>query len=345
MKRLEQIEIGQVALNFWRWWSRELVELVPVNVRNRMGGAAHSIIRLEKNRVRIDRVIAGSGESFADERALEALDDEAWEELRTLTEQTRCTVLLQHPDIYTTSVKLPRIARRHLVSAVELQLDEISPLQPHLIRWVTHDPRIEGDKVVARVTMAKLARLKGISETFLTKGWNAVRIEGDVGDRTVPLHHARAEEEEPKLVRRHAWIVAGLLLASVPVSTILTAATLTVIHEQQAEEARDIARPKLAAQRQYRRLATVREGMAAVYGHPPIMQRLNYLAAALPASGFVRAIDQRPDGTLELLIDTSNAPEVSGALKATDILPGLQLVSAEPIDDTRTVLRFGARVR
>lgn len=345
MSGLSALLQSPLAITFhsaWRWWIDELYGLIPARLRGGSNNKATSELWLSHDAIRVDRVVDGQGERFAEERPIESLDPEGWQELANLIEATHSKIVLTAPDVYTASLTLPKAARGRLRSAVMLQLGEISPLDPAMLSWSTHNVRRNGEHITLQVTMAKARRLDGLVSLFAENGLSTPPITAAVENGFVQLaagydgSRARSAGDG----RRRSLLFAGGLVASMPLTIVIAASILIAANDRTSEALEEAVRPKVEAEKRARHAEQLRAALAPVYVQPPVSNILNDLAGRLPATAWVRSIGQRPDGVHELEIDAQNPDATRATLDKDPILGEVQEVDRSSLEDGRSNIRY-----
>ncbi len=338
-------DVGAALRSFWRWWIAELAAMMPRDTS--LGGQDRALVQIwpSASEVRIDRIQSGRGERFVDTQPLDALDDESWRQLAELSAAAHTELILSPPEVFSTSVTLPKAARGHLASAVALQMSDIAPLEPHLLTWATHRPGVVGDTMTVMVTMARTERVTAIQALFEARGLKAPPILGVSGDLTIRLARGSDDGRRKALTRRQRMaLICAALIASIPVTIWLGAAVLTNINAQQQEMLELRTAPKLAALRQARQTEKLRQAVAPLAATPVISSMLESLAETAPTSAHARAIEVT-SGALSLTFDSSDTAALDRALQTLKAIPGLRKRDEAPVSDSQSRVRYGASLR
>jgi len=342
LSAITQTPLGTALHRGWRWWIDELRAAVPEHLKADGKTKATAELWLSRDAIRVDRIADGQGERFAEERSIETLDAEGWQELADLIEGTRARIILTPPDIYATTVTLPKAARGRLRSAVMLQLGEISPLDPAMLSWSMHNVRRNGEHITLQLVMAKARRLDGLVSLFAQNGLPTPPIMAAVDDGFVKLaagyDGSRAGIADEG--RRRTMLFAGGLLAATPFAIIIAASVLIATNDRASERLEEAVRPKGEAENRARHAERLRAALAPVYARPAVGSLLDNLAGRLPTTAWVRSISERPDGAVEFEIDALEPEAVRAALADDPLLPDLQEVDLSPTEDGRASIRY-----
>ena len=94
MNGLASFRYAEDVRGFLSWWRDELSACVPERVKALSSGLGRTDIRLARDRVEIDRIEGEVGRTFTDNRPLEALDQEGWDQLGALLLASRTRLFL-----------------------------------------------------------------------------------------------------------------------------------------------------------------------------------------------------------------------------------------------------------
>ncbi len=315
----------------WRWWIGELRAMLPERFRPDSGRAARADIRPKAGAVEIDIVREGVGQRFADSKPLDSLDSEGWAELATLIEGSRTRILLESPDVFATSLSLPKAARRRLKSAVALQLSQVAPVEPSILRWATRSAEAGPDRIQVEVAMARADRVARLQELFEINGLAPPPVFAAAGDEPLQLAAGRrVTVAASDQAGARAWIVAALLIVSIPLTTTLGATLLRASAESRIGVLEKSATPRLRDEAQARRSEELRRGLRPLVGRPSVTATLEDLATRLPMSDHVVSVRQSGDRILDLTVEAADAEAVEAALKDSPLLPHLAVADVTP---------------
>ena len=235
---------------------------------------------------------------------------EGWAELAALIEGSRARILLEGPDMFTTSLTLPKAARRRLKSAVALQLSQVAPVDPSLLRWATRstdgtrpDPGRRGDG----------ARRSGREASGTVRDKWSRAAAGVRRDGREPIELAagrRVAVTAPNQAGTRAWVVAALLIASIPLTTALGATILRATAESRIDMLEKSAGPRLREEARARRSEELRRGLRPLVGRPGVSATLEDVATRLAMTDHVVSLRQSGDRILDLTVEAADAEAV-----------------------------------
>jgi hypothetical protein len=290
--------------------------MVPAGLRLRTPSHAYAQIWLGANDVQIQRFKDGIGERLVDPRPFEGLDEETWLELAGLLADTHYDVVLSPPDVFATTLALPKAAQSRLSTAISLQMNEIAPIEPSLLRWANTRPILDGDKLLVRVAMAKQARLEAVSSLFASHDLDEPAIFGANNGTLVKLlpggRSRRTLSSNARL-----FLGAVSLVLSVPLVIWIAAAVLTSKNQQSAAALAQRLAPRIAIEAQAREAERARSAATALLAPPTFSALVEDLAQRLPPTAYVVALEKGADGAVSLTVDTSAPADTRSALQGT----------------------------
>ena len=341
LSELRESPVGAFAGEAWRWWTGELMAMVPERYRPDAGKAARSEIRPRRDAVEIEIVSEGIGQRFADTTRLEDLTAEGWAELATLIEGSRARIVLDAPDAFHTSLMLPAAARRRLRSAVALQLSQVSPVEPALLRWATAPIESGADKIGVRVAMARSDRIEALRTLFEANGIDPPPICAATPEGPVELARgARISGKASDRIRARDWAIAVLLIATIPLTTTLGATLLRAGAQDRIEVLEKGAAPRLEAEAKARQAEELRRDLRPLVTRPSITATLEELAIRLPPTDHVKSISQAGDRILLFTVETADAEAAEAALRGSRILPHVAVTDVVPATGGRLAANF-----
>lgn len=332
-------------LGFGRWWLAELRAMLPASFAPPFARGTSSVeIRPSFTGVELIRVAGGTGERFVEDKRLEAFDTANWEETGTLAAGHRTRVLLQAPLIHVLTLKLPKVARRHLRSAIPLQLRDHAPLLPELLHWALVDTRIEDDMLIVRVVIVRLSTLDAIENGFVGHGFAQPPVLAAIDEtRTVILRRGRRVPGTTQPA--WPWIIAFALLLSTP-GWIWLARHILILHERdRIEQVEVIAQPKMAAERRLGRKAELAQALNTILAMPSATAAIETLAAKVPATAHAVDVAGRDDGVLAFTLDTSDPDSLRDQLGAGPQLPDLHELDQSQTQTGSMRIRYEAKPR
>ncbi len=336
LSELRESPAGAAVADFWRWWTGELKAMLPERFRPDAAAAPRADIRPKPDSIEIDVVREGVGQRFADSKPLDDLDPDGWAELASLIEGSRARILLESPDMFATRLTLPKAARRRLKSAVALQLSQVAPVEPSLLRWATRSAEAGPDRIEVEVAMARADRVARLQELFEINGLAPPPVVAAAGDEPIELAAGRrVAVASPDRAGARTWIVAALLIASIPLTTALGATILRSSAEGRINLLEKSAGPRLRDEAQARRSEALRRGLRPLVGRPSVSATLEDLATRLPLTDHVVSLRQSGDRILDLTVEAADAEAVETALKGSPLLPHLNVADIAPASGGR----------
>lgn len=328
-----------VATEAWRWWTGELMAMVPERLRPDPTALPRADIRPAPDTVRVEIVRDGVGQLFAEAKRLEELDEEGWAELKLLIEGSRPRIVLEAPDAFVTTLVLPKAARGRLKSAVRLQLSQVSPVEPDLLLW-SMKAKEAGEKVDVLVAMARRERVERLQALFEAQDLDPPPVFAATADGMIELARGgRATGAMTRLANR-PWAIAALLLATIPFTTALGATILRASAEGRIETLEKGAGPRLRSEAEARQSEALRRDLRPLVSRPSISTTLEEIASRLPMTDHVRAARQGGDRILLFTIETPDAEAAEKALKGSRLLPHLAVTDVAPASAGRLAVTF-----
>lgn len=310
MSRLSSFRYAEEFRRFLAWWRDELSACVPERVKALSSRLGRTDIRLARDRVEIDRIEGEIGRTFTDNRALEALDQEGWEQLGALLPGTRTRLFLDPRDFWCTRLSLPAGARTSLRSAIALQLHLIAPLQPDLLEWAWCVERRNKAHIHIVVAMARRSRLDRIANLFAQQDLAPPPIFCMTELGPLQLRKGVAVRRSPaSRQERQMAAMAALLLATVPLTTLFGTQLLRFTNEAKLTQLRVQIGPKLAAEQRVRQAASLRRALAPMGQNLPVSTALAELSTIVPENAYVQQLAYDLNGG----IDFTLAGDLDGA--------------------------------
>lgn len=329
------------ATDAWRWWTGELLAMVPERFRPRPDRRPRADIRPGCDAVRVEIVRDGIGQLFAEAKRIEDLDGDGWAEMASLAEGSRIRIVVEPYDCFTTSIVLPAAARRRLRPAVALQLSQVSPLDPALLRWAMLAADGGIGKVEVRVAMARTDRIAQLQALFEERELDVPPVCAPTPDGIIELARGRRVRGAASAgVGARSWALAAVLLASIPFTTSLGATMLRESNESRVEQLERGAEPRLRQEADARRAESLRRDLRPLFARPGISATLEEVAARLPLTDHVKNIGQGNDRILLLTIETPDAEAAEEALKGSRLLPHIAVTDISPTPTGKLAVTF-----
>jgi len=339
-------DVRRTLLAGWQWWLSELKALVPTKLAAYQHRAARADVHILNRSVEIARVIGTNGERLAEDRPIENFDDTHWQELESLVAGLQTRIILARPDVYATTIRLPRAAARNLKSAVALQLGQIAPVDPALLSWQTRIIGSTKAQIDVRILMAKTHRVEALQALFDAHGIGAFEIHGADGEDIVRLAAVRstAHTAQPSPDRR-ASIIAALLLASIPFTIWLGASVITSTTEARIKTVQQEVAPRLAIERRAQKVEALRRALAPIAALPSISDTVEDLATRLPETAHLTSLAQQGDRKLRLVVDADDPEVLEAPLSESSLLPDIHIADQTVGADQRMLVSLETSAR
>lgn len=330
------LAVPPIVADAWRWWLTELTGMAPSRFNTHTAKTPHATIVIEPGSVAVERTEAGTGERLVDARAIEQLDDEAWNQLAILIATTRSEVRLTPPDVYVTTISLPKAARGRLRAAVELQLEHIAPLAPERLRWNASIVAIGPEHLTIAVAMAKADRVEALQTLLETRGITPPPVVAVHDNQTIVLADGvDASHTDERRLDRRAWTIAIALILSIPFTTLAAASAMLASTDAKIVAGEAQIRPRLERERNWKRDESLRQALRPLLARPTASETIELLASVLPITASAQAIEQEPSRTLLLTLDTSNGDALDAELGNYPQLHGVTLADQTLASDGR----------
>jgi len=324
----------------WRWWTGELAAMLPERFRPDPDKAARADILLGRDAIEIEIVVEGVGQRLADPRRIEELDAEGWAELAALIERSRARIVLTAPDAYVTSVSLPKAARKRLRSAVALQLSQLAPVDPDLLRWAMALTEIGPDRIIVRVAMARAARVEALQALCEANGIVPPPVHAATPEGTLELAPGHDGSRTWSKVDRRAWAIAALLILTIPLTTALGAMGLEATVQGRIAALQREAGPRLRAEAKARQSEGLRHALRPLFAHPSASATIEELAARLPMTDHVKSIEQAGNGILQFTLESADPEGAQAALAKSPLLPNVAVSDILPAQGGRLAATY-----
>jgi hypothetical protein len=335
-----------VVASTWHWWLSELGGMVPERYRLRQSSRPRSRVLPGKSSVTVERIVDGQGERHVDTRVLENLDEAAWAELGYLIGETRCELVLSAPDVHIVNLILPTAARSRLRAAVTLRLDDLAPLDPHLLIWDAVVTTQDARGLHVAVVMARASRIASLVELFQSREVLVPEIIAELDGRSISLRRGNDGSQTPERRNdRRAWAIAAGLIASAPLTTFIAAKIMTSVNETHVAAAEDSVRPKIEAEGRFRREELVRRTLLPVLAQPSVSATIENLANVLPKTTFAQSVGLAVDRGLTFVVDTSDPEALADTLSVAGTLRGAHIKDETVSSPKQMRITYSARLR
>ncbi|WP_114952124.1 hypothetical protein [Sphingosinicella terrae] len=334
------------ARQFWGWWTEELRSAAPEAVRRWTKPVPRAEIEPARAGTIVDVERDGLGERHVEERPLEELDAEGWSQLHTLVAGTRARIVLAPPDVFVTRLTLPAAARGRLRTAVSLRLGQIAPVNPEQLAWSCRIVGESGRELEVAVAMARRERIEAVAALFEARAMAPPPMVARIGVETIELASGADGSHTPeRRQRRHAAVLAALLLASIPATSWTAATLLAWVEERHALALHEDLAPRLAAERALAREAQTRSALRIVLELPSATSLIEGLALGLPDSAFAVSAERHYDGRFTFEAQTTDRAALESAVAESELLASVHSANVAPIDGEAVRLSFAGMPR
>lgn len=173
-------DVPTLARQFLGWWAGELLEITPASAKKFFPKRRQSALLYARG----DnwRIIAGSGEGQSVELDAAASDTEIADQiLRTAPDfgLSRLTLVLPRRDVLLRRIELPLMPEASVRSAIELQIDRLSPFKAETVRFAVRvaerDP-IEG-KLFADIVIVPRTTVEPLEARLAKLGFRPIAVD------------------------------------------------------------------------------------------------------------------------------------------------------------------------
>ena len=327
----------QVA-SFWRWWRRELLQLVPQRFSALGGVASVPAVAVEGDEVVfVDARNAGKPEARV---AMAGLEREAQRAaLRRALESagethSRVRLALPREEALVRRVTLPAATEENLTQVVGFEMDRFTPFKPEDVyfdhRVVSRDAA--NGQIAVEIAVARREVVDARVEQL--RSWGAsvqgVTVQGE-GDRgSAPLDLLPNEQRGQRDGGRDRWLVPGLALA---VLVLLGIALLYPVHNKrdsvvellpQVVKARQEAEAADVVTRQLeRQVADYNFMMSRKQGTWPVLAYVEEVTRLLPDNTWVQQLDIKSVGKgreVQVTGETASSSKLIEVLEQSTLL-------------------------
>jgi Tfp pilus assembly protein PilN len=140
----------------------------------------------------------------------------------------RVTVRLPSSAVLHREFALPAKARRQAAAAIATHIRQTTPMQGRGLHWKAGPPRVEGDRLVFDVLLAKADQMSGLADRIARASGRLVAIDVE-GPRAVRLY------DDPDIsTARRRWVIGAGLLMGLGVAAQLGLIELKIREGQRA---------------------------------------------------------------------------------------------------------------
>jgi hypothetical protein len=287
------------ARTAWDWWLSELWNTVPMSLKTRLRARARVDIYLHDDRVELLCTDGKVQFQLCEERPLAALDEASWDELTQTLIDRSARVFLRERDVFCFELSVPRATGRDLPSAIAIQLELASPIDPELTSWSWATVSVTRESALVLVALARSSALDAIQRQFEQRGLLCPPIHAQTPAGIMRLRRGRTcFESMSRRWQRRAVLWSTLLLLSLPLLTLAGAHLLAAIDQAELNGLRQAAAPKLAALRDARRNARLWQAYIPLRALPSSTMMLSELGERAPEGTSIENIDYRGGRTM-----------------------------------------------
>jgi len=333
--------IGLFFVGFWRWWSRELKDLLPAELHRQKEEQNKFHILPQKDAVIIEYVSNGTGQRLQEESGLSNLPDESWEQIIEIYDGVKQRLFLEEGDYHIIKLELPKSAQNHLTTSVELQLAQLIPIRPGLVDWNIITLESERDHIKIALVYAKSEKINQLESLFAERGLMPPEFCVSIDDEIAVLR--QPIEIEPPLLENHKFmgaLIAAVMVAATPIVTIGGAELMSSFNMSNAEALEQKLRPRLAREKSIHRQEQARRSAAPIVRMADLSGLLETLAHELPDTMWISSSTQMPDGDIELLINMPSAQAEKGSLENDDLIGKFRMVEEVDSQSGRVLMRY-----
>lgn len=324
-------QLYEVLLEFWRWWRGELAALLPAPIRNWRPPRPLADVHLTQDTVTIERVVDGVGERHIDDRPLEALDGESWDELRTLVRGTRTRFILGAPFVHFTLIDLPVAASGRVAGAIELQLDQISPVDPALVAWRHHVAARRLTQISVEVAFVRKSKLDEVAMLCRANDLELPSLAASYGHQIFEFE--RGYDDSRLLERRDKQALWGavVLVATIPFTILFGAWWMQASAGNRMHELDALLAPKLAAEHQAARDERLRRALAPLAAPSSASATIETFASMLPSSASLQSLE-RNSRSLQFVMRAKDPETIVKNMNSAGQLGLAAIVDEKPIN-------------
>ncbi len=326
---------GKVA-SFWRWWTRELVHMVPERFASLGGATRVPQVAVENGEVvLVEPKVAASVTArvpAADAQRARAM-------VRTMLEAAgetrgRARLVLAHSDALLRRATMPAATEENLGQVLAFEMDRLTPFRADEVyydhRVVSRDTAAGTIAVVVAVARRDLVDrhvdlLRSLGVTV-----EGVTVREDVpqpgGGLNLMPAELRGESETPRarMMKRVLFVLAAvLLLAVLAYPAIRKREAIISLHPVEARAQTEAQATDKLAQELERLVAEYNFLLAKKHGTPPVLAYVEEISRLLPDNTWVQQLDLKQAGkTRELQIqgETASSSKLIEILEQSTLL-------------------------
>lgn len=322
--------------SFWRWWTRELADMVPERFAA-LGGAT----RVPQLAVEGDEVVLVEPKVAESVQTRVSAQDaqRARAAVRAMLEAAgegrgRARLVLTHSEALLRRATMPAATEENLSQVLAFEMDRLTPFRADEVyydhRVVSRDPAAGTIAVVVAVARRELvdAKVALLRSLGVTPEGVTVREDGPQPGGALNLMPAelRGERETPRarIVKRTLLALSALLLLAVlAYPAVRKREAIIALHPVEARAQAEAQSTDKLAQELEKLVAEYNFLLAKKHGTPPVLAYLEEISRLLPDNTWVQQFDLKPAGkTRELQIQG----ETTSSSKLIEILEQATLI-------------------
>ena len=328
--------LHQGAMSFWRWWSGELLQLVPERFAILGGGDRAPVLALRD----AEAVVIDSRGSVVARAKIASLDEAGRKAaVRSLLEgadelRGRARAQLGPDEALVRRVSMPAATEENLRQVLEFEMDRLTPFKADEVyfdyRVVSRDAaagQIQLQLAVARREVVD-ARVRGLKDFGVNVQGVAVREDashaGSPFDLLPSEQRGERESSRERLAQRLAIGAVLLLLFVALVFPVYQKRETFIALNPLVNEARKKAEDTDAISRELeRQVADYNFLLARKHGTPPALAVVEELSRLLPDNTWIQQLDVKNVGKVR---EVQISGETASSSKLIEILEGSALL-------------------
>jgi len=328
--------LHQGAMSFWRWWSGELLQLVPERFAILGGGDRAPVLALRD----AEAVVIDSRGSVVARAKIASLDEAGRKAaVRSLLEgagelRGRARAQLGPDEALVRRVSMPAATEENLRQVLEFEMDRLTPFKADEVyfdyRVVSRDAaagQIQLQLAVARREVVD-ARVRGLKDLGVNVQGVAVREDashaGSPFDLLPSEQRGERESSRERLAQRLAIGAVLLLLFVALVFPVYQKRETFIALNPLVNEARKKAEDTDAISRELeRQVADYNFLLARKHGTPPALAVVEELSRLLPDNTWIQQLDVKNVGKVR---EVQISGETASSSKLIEILEGSALL-------------------
>ena len=324
---------------FWRWWTQELLQLVPQRFSAYGGMAAIPLVVIEGDDLvlvegrnvparPISRVAMGGLDRDGQRAAVRAMLESAGET------RGRARLCLGRDEALVRRVSLPAATEENLGQILGFEMDRFTPFKLEDVyfdhRVASRDPA--SGQILVELAVARRELVDARVEQL--RGWGAsvqgVTVDGDAERGGAPLDLLPHEQRGQRESGGDRWLVPGLAILVVALLAVALLfpiynqrATVVALHPQVAKAKQEAEAADVIARQLERQVADFNFMMTRKQGTWPVLAYVEEVSRLLPDNTWVQQLDVKTSGrTREVQItgETASSSKLIEVLEQSTIL-------------------------